>query len=219
MFNEHTLDLLFEKISQIEALCKKYGLENLRLIKPEAIDEWEKINFLSTAVDNNLSSFDLDYLQEEIKKLLSCDIKLVTDCMLREHVKDRILRDAIPYTKESTVNLIKLFNEKLLPLAERYQEHQQKSGNKRRNSFEFFQEESSEESTQKRNRGEEQSPTISPSSSPRISREQLLANKLFAEHSTEILSLSPPEKEEFIKHLCRSAGIDIDIMLRPTQKV
>jgi hypothetical protein len=215
MFNEHTLDLLFEKISEIEALCKKYGLENLRLIKPEAVDEWGKINFLSTAVDKNVSSFDLDYLQDEIEKLLNCDIKLVTDCMLREHVKDRILRDAIPYTKKSTASLIKLFNEQLLPLAKRYQEHQQKSGNKKRNSFEFFQEEGSEENTQKKNKGEDNS----PSSSPRLGREQLLANKLFEEHASEIMSLSPPEKEKFIKHFCRSAGIDIDITISPAQKV
>lgn len=215
MFNEHTLDLLFEKISEIEALCKKYGLENLRLIKPEAVDEWGKINFLSTSVDKNVGSFDLDYLQDEIKKLLDCDIKLVTDFMLREHVKDRILRDAISYTKESTASLIKLFNEKLLPLAKRYQEHQQKSGDKRRNSFEFFQEEGSEENTQKKNKGEDNS----PGSSPRLGREQLLANKLFEEHASEIMSLSPPEKEKFIKHFCRSAGIDIDITISPAQKV
>lgn len=218
MFNEHTLDLLFEKISEIEALCKKYGLENLRLIKPEAVDEWGKINFLSTSVDKNVGSFDLDYLQDEIKKLLDCDIKLVTDFMLREHVKDRILRDAISYTKESTASLIKLFNEKLLPLVKRYQEHQQKSGDKRRNSFEFFSEEDSEESTQKKNKGEDKPAAISPNSS-KLGREQLLANKLFEEHATEILSLSPPEKEEFIKHFCKSAGIDIDITPRPVQKV
>lgn len=189
MFNEHTLDLLFEKISEIEVSCKKYGLENLRLIKPEAVDEWGKINFLSTAADENVSSFDLNYLQDEIEKLLDCDIKLVTDCMLREHVKDRILQDAVPYTKESTASLIKLFNEKLLHLAKRYQEHQQKSGNKRRNSFEFFQEENSEESTHKENKGEDKS--------PRLGCEQLLANKLFEEHASEIISLSPPGKKVY----------------------
>ncbi len=121
MFNEQTLKLLLEKITEIEELCKRNDLKNLRIIKPESVDDWKKINILGDEDDKVLITSDLDFLKDEVSLLLDCEVMIVTDSMLRDHVKDRILQDAIPYKEDSKDKIIKLFNETLLSLAKRYQ--------------------------------------------------------------------------------------------------
>lgn len=219
MFNEQTLKLLLEKSTEIEELCKKNGLENLRIIKPESVDDWNKINILGDEKDKVLITSDLDFLREQVSLLLDCEVMIVTDSMLRNHVKDRIKNEAVPFTKGSEARLTSFFNEILLPKAKRFVLDQQKNDNKKRHPIGFFQEDS-KESLVKRNRGEDNSPAISPDSSPIQSREELLANKLFEEHAAEIQSLSPPEKEELIKRFCKSVGVEIQITSStPAQRV
>lgn len=82
MFNEKTLELLIDKITEIQKLCNQYGLGNLRLIKPSGVDEWEKITVLGDENNKMLITSDLDFLRDQIKSLLDCEIMLVTDSML-----------------------------------------------------------------------------------------------------------------------------------------
>jgi Leucine-rich repeat (LRR) protein len=67
---------------------------------------------------------------------------------------------------------------------------------------------------------EKKPPAAYPIPTSKISPEQALANKLYEMHATEILKLSPPEKEELIRHFCKSIGVDVQISPNaPTQKV
>src|SRR5437868_5659317 len=111
MFNEQTLKLLLAKITEIEELCKKNGLENLRIIGPGSVDDWKKINILGDEKDKVLITSDLDFLEDKVSLLLDCEVMIVTDSMLRDHVKKRILQDAIPYKEDSKDRIIQLFNE------------------------------------------------------------------------------------------------------------
>lgn len=222
MLNEKTSKFLLEQMSKINALFTKYGLGSSRIYEPEHIDidDWNKINFLVDKLDINFMSHELDTLEEEIKSLLDCEVKVTVNTMVRDDFLSRISKNAVPYMENSKEKLLALFDTKLFPLAKRYEESQKKNGKQKNHSFEFFQEENSAERTQKRNKGESKLQTPSSTDLPESSPEQLLAIKLLEEHATEIQGLSPPQKEELVKHFCKSIGVNVQITPNaPAQRV
>lgn len=165
-------------------------------------------------------SHELYTLEEEIKSLLDCEVKVTVNTMVRDDFLSLISKSAVPYMENSKEKLLVLFNTKLFPLTKRYEESQKKNDQQKHHSFEFFQEENSVEPTQKRNKGESKIQPPSSSNLPEPSREQLLAKKLLAEHAAEIQNLSPPEKEELIRYFCKSIGVNVQITpSAPAQRV
>ncbi len=211
MFNEQTLKLLFQKITEIEELCKKNGLKNLLIMKPDSVDDWKKINILGEEDNKVLITSDLDFLRDKVSLLLDCEVMIVTESMLRDHVKGRIKNEAVPYAIGAEAKLSSFFNEVLLPKDKFFVLSKQKIDFKKRRSIGFFQEEGSKEDTLKRVKEENKSLTISPSGLLELSPEQLLAIKLLEEHATEIQELSTPQKEELVKHFCKYIGVDVQI--------
>ncbi len=91
-------ELLKQKRKDILRLCAKYGARNVRVfgsvIRGEA-DEQSDLDFL-VELEPGRTLFDLGGLQYELERLLGCRVDVVTERGLKQRIRDRILREAVP---------------------------------------------------------------------------------------------------------------------------
>ena len=90
--------LLKEKREEILRICAKYGARNVRVfgsvVRGEA-DEMSDIDLL-VELEPGRSLFDLGGLQYELERVLGCRVDVVTERGLKERVRLRVLKEAVP---------------------------------------------------------------------------------------------------------------------------
>jgi predicted nucleotidyltransferase len=76
----------------------RYGAANVRIFGSVARKEADEQSDLDLLVDMEIgrSLFDLGGLQVELEELLGCPVDVVTEKGLRDRIRDRVLREAIP---------------------------------------------------------------------------------------------------------------------------
>ncbi|HJT58996.1 MAG TPA: nucleotidyltransferase family protein [Ktedonobacteraceae bacterium] len=90
--------LVKEKREDILRLASEYGAYDVRIFGSVARgedDEKSDIDFLVN-MEKGRSLFDLGGLLMDLQDLLGRDVDVVTEDGLRERIKDRVLREAIP---------------------------------------------------------------------------------------------------------------------------
>lgn len=183
-----------DKIKEISNLVKyKYG-ETLKIGFPNYAIEKDKIYFILDT-DNT----DLSILRDNIKKALTFDYANDDD-----EEQDVILLNA---HSNNTNNIDRLVKDIRVFSPENFSNIQEFL-------YKYYDKFLAHSISDRTDLTE-----FNPSSS-NISKEQILARKLIEEHSTEIQKLSPPEKEELIRHFCKSIGVDVQIRpSAPAQRV
>jgi len=91
-------DLLHEKREDILRLAKEYGAYNVRVFGSVArgeADEKSDIDFL-VDMEKGRGLMDMGGLLMDLQDLLGRDVDLVTERGLRERIRDRVLKDAVP---------------------------------------------------------------------------------------------------------------------------
>lgn len=91
-------DLLKEKREDILRLAEEHGAYNVRVFGSVArgeADEKSDIDFLVN-MKKGYSLFDMGGLLEDLRDLLGHDVDVVSEAGLRQRIKSRVLRDAIP---------------------------------------------------------------------------------------------------------------------------
>ena len=91
-------DLLKEKREDILRLAEEHGAYNVRVFGSVARGEADEKSDIDLLVDmkEGYSLFDLGGLWEDLKDLLGCQVDVFPVTMLRERIRDRALKDAIP---------------------------------------------------------------------------------------------------------------------------
>ena len=76
----------------------RYGAYNVRIFGSVARKEADEQSDLDLLVDMEAgrSLFDLGGLLTELEELLGCPVDVVTEKGLRDRIRDRVLREAIP---------------------------------------------------------------------------------------------------------------------------
>ncbi len=91
-------DLLHEKREDILRLAKEYGAYNVRVFGSVArgeADEKSDIDFL-VDMEKGRSLMDMGGLLMDLQEMLNCKVDVATEKMLRERIRERILKDAVP---------------------------------------------------------------------------------------------------------------------------
>lgn len=91
------VDLIVEKRIAIIATCQKYGATNVRVFGSCARDDYNEssdVDFL-VRFTAPYDYGDLFKLQEELEKLLGRSVDVGTDEMLRDHIRDQVLAEAV----------------------------------------------------------------------------------------------------------------------------
>ena len=91
------VDLIVERREKIIAVCNKYGATNVRVFGSCARDDYNEnsdVDFLVRFIAP-YDYGDLFKLQEELEKLLGRKVDVGTDEMLRGHIRDHVLREAV----------------------------------------------------------------------------------------------------------------------------
>jgi predicted nucleotidyltransferase len=93
-----TEELLTIKRSEILALARKYGARNVRIFGSVARGEARPdsdIDFL-VELEPGRSLFDLGGFVYEMRNLLGVEVDVVTENGLRQRIRARVIREAIP---------------------------------------------------------------------------------------------------------------------------
>jgi uncharacterized protein len=91
------VDLIVEKREAIIATCHKYGATNVRVFGSCARDDYNEnsdVDFL-VRFTAPYDYGDLFMLQEELEKLLGHKVDVGTDEMLRDHIREHVLAEAV----------------------------------------------------------------------------------------------------------------------------
>jgi predicted nucleotidyltransferase len=91
-------NVLKTRRADVLRLAAKYGARNVRIFGSVARGEataTSDIDFL-VQLDPGRSLMDLGGLQFELEQLLGCHVDLVTERGLKERIRARILREAVP---------------------------------------------------------------------------------------------------------------------------
>lgn len=91
-------DLLREKREDILRLAEAYGASDVRVFGSVArgeADEKSDIDLLVKMKDD-YSLFDLGGLWADMQDLLGCHVDVVPETGLRDRIKDRVMKEAIP---------------------------------------------------------------------------------------------------------------------------
>ena len=90
--------LLEEKREEILRICTKYGVRNVRVFGSVARGETDKTSDIDLLVElePGRSLFDLGGLQYELERVLGCRVDVVTERGLKERVRLRVLKEAVP---------------------------------------------------------------------------------------------------------------------------
>jgi predicted nucleotidyltransferase len=94
-YREH---LLREHRGDILAIAARYGAHNVRVFGSVArgeADEASDIDFL-VDLEPGRSLFDLGGLLMDLRALLGCDVDVVTPRGLKQRIRERVLREAVP---------------------------------------------------------------------------------------------------------------------------
>ncbi len=89
---------LKDKRNEILQIAARYGARNVRVFGSVARGEAgpeSDIDFL-VELEPGRSLFDLGGLLIELQKLLACKVDVVTENGLRERIRSRVLREAVP---------------------------------------------------------------------------------------------------------------------------
>ena len=91
-------DLLHEKREDILRLAKEYGAYSVRVFGSVARGEADENSDIDLLVDmeKGRSLLDMGGLLMDLQDLLGHDVDVVTVPGLRERIKDRVLKDAVP---------------------------------------------------------------------------------------------------------------------------
>lgn len=90
---------LKEKREEILRLCTAYGARNVRVFGSVArgqADAHSDVDFL-VEMEPGRSLFDLGGLQYELERLLGRPVDVVTERGLKARIRDRVLREAVPF--------------------------------------------------------------------------------------------------------------------------
>ncbi|ELS00151.1 nucleotidyltransferase family protein [Gloeocapsa sp. PCC 73106] len=92
-------NLLREKRKQIIAIAEKHGALNVRIFGSVARGEADEKSDLDLLVDycreRRSSWFPLQLIRE-LEDLLGCKVDITTEQGLKERIKERVLKEAIP---------------------------------------------------------------------------------------------------------------------------
>jgi len=92
-------NLLREKREQIIAIAEKHGALNVRIFGSVARGEADEKSDLDLLVDycreRRSSWFPLKLIRE-LEELLGCKVDIATEQGLKERIKERVLKEAIP---------------------------------------------------------------------------------------------------------------------------
>jgi len=90
--------LLKEKREEILRICAKYGARNVRVFGSVARGEADATSDIDLLVEMEpgRSLFDLGGLQYELEHVLGCRVDVVTERGLKERVRLRVLKEAVP---------------------------------------------------------------------------------------------------------------------------
>jgi hypothetical protein len=89
---------LNERRTEILRLCATHGARNPRVFGSVArgeADAQSDVDFL-VEMEPGRSLFDLGGLQYELERLLGRPVDVVTERGLKERIRDRVLREAVP---------------------------------------------------------------------------------------------------------------------------
>lgn len=92
-------NLLREKREQIIAIAEKHGANNVRIFGSVARGEADEKSDLDLLVDycsERRSSWFPLRLIRELEALLGCKVDITTEQGLKERIKERVLKEAIP---------------------------------------------------------------------------------------------------------------------------
>ncbi len=91
-------DLLREKREDILRLAKEYGAYNVRIFGSIARGEADEKSDIDLLVDmeEGRTLFDLGGLLMDLQEMLHCKVDVATEKILRDRIKERVLKDAIP---------------------------------------------------------------------------------------------------------------------------
>ncbi len=90
--------LLREKREDILRIAAQHGASNVRIFGSVARGEADAESDIDILVDMEpgRSLFDLGGLLIDLQELLGCKVDIVTERGLRERIRDRVLREAVP---------------------------------------------------------------------------------------------------------------------------
>jgi predicted nucleotidyltransferase len=91
-------ELLKEKREEILCIAARHGARNVRVFGSVARGEANQISDVDFLVEMEpgRSLLDLGGLQMELEMLLGCRVDVVTVRGLKERVRERVLREAVP---------------------------------------------------------------------------------------------------------------------------
>ncbi len=94
----HLNELLQEKREDILRLAKEYGAYNVRVFGSVARGEADEKSDIDLLVDmeRGRSLLDMGGLLMDLQDMLGYSVDIVTEHGLREHMKDNVLKDAVP---------------------------------------------------------------------------------------------------------------------------
>jgi predicted nucleotidyltransferase len=90
--------LLEEKREAILSACARHGARNIRIFGSVARGDAGPDSDLDVLVDMEpgRSLFDMGGLLTDLQELLGCHVDVVTEKGLRERIRDRVLKEAVP---------------------------------------------------------------------------------------------------------------------------
>lgn len=94
----NTNELLSLKRKEILEISKKYGAYNIRIFGSVAkgtADQNSDIDFL-IEMERGRSLLDLGGLLMDLQNLLGCKVDVVTERGLRQRIRSRVLKEAVP---------------------------------------------------------------------------------------------------------------------------
>ncbi|MBU4212418.1 MAG: nucleotidyltransferase family protein [Verrucomicrobia bacterium] len=92
------LEQIKEKAPDLRNIAARHGARNIRIFGSVARGEADSESDIDFLVDMEpgRSLFDLGGLYMDLRNLLGRDIDVVTEKGLRERIRDRVLREAVP---------------------------------------------------------------------------------------------------------------------------
>ncbi|MGH7165230.1 MAG: nucleotidyltransferase family protein [Nitrospiraceae bacterium] len=90
--------LLKEKREEVLKIAARHGARNVRIFGSVARGEADResdVDFL-VEMDTGRSLFDLGGLLADLEALLGCKVDVVTEKGLKDRIRERVLREAVP---------------------------------------------------------------------------------------------------------------------------
>jgi predicted nucleotidyltransferase len=90
--------LVQEKRAEILRVCARHGARNVRVFGSLARGEADHASDIDLLVElePGRSLLDLGGLQYELERLLGCRVDVVTERGLKQRIRERVLKEAVP---------------------------------------------------------------------------------------------------------------------------